>query len=65
MDLMVFVLYLLVISWWDLYLRTVESPDLLGSFVALACSIYLLHFTLISAFAVVVGSSAGLYEEDN
>jgi hypothetical protein len=63
MDLMVFVLYLLVISWWDLYLRTIESPDLLGSLVALACSIYLFHFTLISALAVVIGSSAGLYEE--
>jgi len=63
MDLLVFVLYVIVLSWWEVYLRTVESPDLLGSFIALGCSIYLLHFTLVSALGVIIGSIPGLYEE--
>lgn len=63
MDLLIFVLYVAVLSWWEVYLRTVESPNLLGSFVALGCSIYLVHFTLTSAIAVLFGSFPGLYEE--
>jgi hypothetical protein len=63
MDLLVFVLYIAVLSWWEVYLRTVESPNLLGALVALGCSIYLVHFTIVSAFTLLFGSIPGLYEE--
>jgi len=63
MDLLVYLLYLAVLSWWDAYLRTVESPDLLGSLVALTCSIYLVHFTIISLLGLFLGPVNGLHEE--
>lgn len=63
MNLLVFVLYVVVLSWWEVYLRTVESPNLLGAFVALGCSIYLVHFAIVSALTLLLGSFQGLYEE--
>lgn len=63
MDLLIFVLYVVVLSWWEAYLRTVESPNLFGSLVALGCSIYLVHFTITSAIAILLGSFPRLYEE--
>ena len=63
MDLLVCLLYLAVLSWWEAYLPTVESPDLLGSLVALTCSIYLVHFTIISFLGLFLGPGNGLHEE--